>query len=949
MLGEAWVGRASRIVALLGVICLLLWSAILPSRACGAVAEAPAFASSAALADSLPDWGVPPSDLKTDDLWSAGFRYEGGLDGLVTAVVEFEGELVAVGGFTSGDGVALNHVGRWDGATWRPMGAGLPSTMFALAVYGGQLFAGGYRWDGADWVDVLQTDGTVLALVVQGSDLIAAGAFTQAAGQPVNRILRWDGSAVHALGDGLDNDVYALAAGPQGLFAGGLFSHAGGVPAARVARWDGASWSPLGEGIGGDQEWCCDEYYHPVHFSPYVGALAIYGGDLVVGGRFATAGTDTIHSLARWDGAAWHALGGDISDFICTVDPIGNGTCSSPSVTALLPRGDELIVAGSFWRVGSQEAINIASWDGQTWHALGPGLGAGNFESEVGSGVSDLATFGDRLVAGGFFFNSGSSSLNRLAVWDGTSWSRAYSLGLGLDGEVRDMLVDDGRLIVAGGFNHAGDLAAGAIAAFDGEHWAPFGGAGAPGASFVSGIFALARFEGDIIAAGYFGTIGGVAALNVARWDGLAWHAMGAGIPREVGCLAVHDGALYAGTETRWSTNTSARVYRWDGAAWQCDVTVTYAGLARIAAMASYGGRLIVGGSFAVANGDSMGKLFSWDGATCRPLGGGIGGGYGVLSMANQGADLLVGGGFYTAGGLRATYIARWDGTSWSALGPGLNGGTSHYGVYDILVRGDQVFAFGNFTSAGDQPITRVAMWNGREWRGFGAGVGSVVFSGALLDGDLYVGGAFNRAGTQVAANFARWREPGLPVYLSGFTAAREARGARLAWQVNGAAGEDGFHVWRQEAGLDRVRLTTTPLPVLTSREFFDATAPAAAADYWLQEVTADGLESWYGPARLPAIRIPTALVLSQNHPNPFNPRTSFSFSLPQPTRTTLGLYDQRGRLVRTLIDAVLPAGEHAVDWDGRDARGAAVASGTYIARLVTEQGTRTSKVTLAR
>lgn len=947
MSGEAWAGRASRIVAFPGVICLLLWSATLPSRACGAVAEAPAFAFPAALADSLPDWVVPPSDLKTDDLWSDGFRYEGGPNGRVNAVVEFEGELVAAGGFTDVGGVPLNHVGRWNGATWRPMGAGLPSTAYALAVYGGQLFAGAYRWDGADWVDVLQTDATVLALVVQGSDLIAAGYFTQAAGQPVNRILRWDGSTVHALGEGLDNAAYALAAGPQGLYAGGSFRHAGGVPADRVARWDGASWWPLGEGIGGEQEWCCDNYGEPSHFGAHVFALAIHGGDLVVGGQFTTAGTDSIHSLARWDGAAWHALGGDIRDFVCAMDMGMDTWCWSPYVTALLPRGNELIVSGSFVRVGGQAAINIASWDGQTWRGLGPGLGS--LEVESGSAVRALATFGDRLIAGGSFLYSERSSLTRLAAWDGTSWSRAYPLGLGLDGEVRDMLVDGGRLIVAGGFKHAGDLAAGAIAAFDGENWTQFGGTGVPDASFWSGIFALTRYEGDIIAAGCFESIGGVAALNVARWDGLAWHALGAGIPRRVGCLAVHDGTLYAGTETRWTMSSTAFLYRWDGAAWQCDVTASVAGTARITALASYGGRLIVGGSFAVANGDSVRRIFSWDGATCRPIGGAAGG-WGVDCMAVQGDDLLVGGGFYTAGGLSARYIAGWDGTSWSALGPGLDGGVSLYGVYDILVRGDQVFAFGNFTSAGDQPVSRVAMWNGREWRGFGAGVGSqFAYAGALLNGDLYVGGDFQWAGTHVAANFARWREPGLPVYLSGFTAAREERGARLAWQVNGAGGEDGFHVWRQEAGLDRVRLTTTPLPVLTSREFFDATAPAAAADYWLQEVTADGLENWYGPARLPAIRIPTALVLAQNHPNPFNPRTSFSFSLPQPTRATLGLYDQRGRLVRTLMNAVLPAGEHAVDWDGRDARGAAVASGTYIARLVTEQGTRTSKVTLAR
>jgi len=50
-----------------------------------------------------------------------------------------------------------------------------------------------------------------------------------------------------------------------------------------------------------------------------------------------------------------------------------------------------------------------------------------------------------------------------------------------------------------------------------------------------------------------------------------------------------------------------------------------------------------------------------------------------------------------------------------------------------------------------------------------------------------------------------------------------------------------------------------------------------------------------------------------------------------------------------TLVNSVVAAGEQVVDWDGRDDGGQLVASGTYMARLVAEQGTRTSKLTMAR
>lgn len=69
-------------------------------------------------------------------------------------------------------------------------------------------------------------------------------------------------------------------------------------------------------------------------------------------------------------------------------------------------------------------------------------------------------------------------------------------------------------------------------------------------------------------------------------------------------------------------------------------------------------------------------------------------------------------------------------------------------------------------------------------------------------------------------------------------------------------------------------------------------------------------------------------------YPNPFNPRTTLRFALAAPARADLAVHDLAGRLVRRLVAANLPAGEHEVAWDGRDEAGRAVASGQYVARL---------------
>jgi hypothetical protein len=74
--------------------------------------------------------------------------------------------------------------------------------------------------------------------------------------------------------------------------------------------------------------------------------------------------------------------------------------------------------------------------------------------------------------------------------------------------------------------------------------------------------------------------------------------------------------------------------------------------------------------------------------------------------------------------------------------------------------------------------------------------------------------------------------------------------------------------------------------------------------------------------------------VLGQNRPNPFNPRTEISYSVPSRTLLNLRIYDVDGRMVRTLVDGVAEPGVHTVRWDGRDASGVSLPSGIYYYRL---------------
>ena len=89
--------------------------------------------------------------------------------------------------------------------------------------------------------------------------------------------------------------------------------------------------------------------------------------------------------------------------------------------------------------------------------------------------------------------------------------------------------------------------------------------------------------------------------------------------------------------------------------------------------------------------------------------------------------------------------------------------------------------------------------------------------------------------------------------------------------------------------------------------------------------------------------------VLDQNYPNPFNPSTSIRYVLPRSGKVSLRIYDQRGRLVRTLVDGAEEAGEWTVVWDGRSEDGMRVSSGVYLYQLKAGELVEHRKMTLVK
>jgi hypothetical protein len=93
----------------------------------------------------------------------------------------------------------------------------------------------------------------------------------------------------------------------------------------------------------------------------------------------------------------------------------------------------------------------------------------------------------------------------------------------------------------------------------------------------------------------------------------------------------------------------------------------------------------------------------------------------------------------------------------------------------------------------------------------------------------------------------------------------------------------------------------------------------------------------------------PTKFTLSGNYPNPFNPTTTISYSIPQDGNVELIVYNIRGQKVKTLISGTQPTGDYNVTWNGKDENDRSVSSGLYLYKLRSSGKTAVKKMLLLK
>ncbi len=711
--------------------------------------------------------------------WSPGFGIatfagDGSVVPTINSATQFDdgsgNALYIAGSFTRIGEQSIANVAKWDGRRWLDISAGITGDPSSFCVYddgrGKKLYAsdvaGVHRWDGTKWNSVggpmsplnfmvVHDDGSGAKLVV-ASDVVGSGGFSWS-------FAAWDGSSWSSFGDGFDGlsvDVFsALESFDDGtgaqLYAAGHFLDLAHARFENLERWDGAHWTSV-RGISKDG------------FVAYLSSLKAIdiGGrkSLFVGGDFDSVDGLPTHFVVERSGSKWI--------------PLSDGLKSEPGRFGVFDdgSGESLVTIdqGAFYFGG-----NIRAWNGTNWRSIGtcrgsvpftvggadfaqyddahgPGLVAfGGFKAINGCAVDDVAWYHDGcwrplergngisapvraltvlddgaeqvLCAGGDFSGAGRSTSRRvsgLATWNGSNWNSVASEANFYATSVQSVCSGSGienapTLFVGGLLNVAGSN----VAACVGDTWLPVG-RGVLGAT--TKVCALCEFDDGsgpaLYVGGSFAKAGSANVQGVARWNGIGWQAVGAGVASETHALASFDdgtGAKLVAAGINSAFGNRIDIESWNGAQWTLLAPITF------------------------------GKIY----ALC-------------VAHTASGRDLLyVGGDFTSIGGLKAKYIAMWDGRTWSKLDKGVDGPVD--ALASVMVNGRPVVvAGGEFTHAALQPAAHIAAWDGSSWSAMDAGTDGFVYALDEFDDGtgpaLYVGGSFQHAGLLPSSNIAKWR-----------------------------------------------------------------------------------------------------------------------------------------------------------------------------------------------
>lgn len=178
-----------------------------------------------------------------------------------------------------------------------------------------------------------------------------------------------------------------------------------------------------------------------------------------------------------------------------------------------------------------------------------------------------------------------------------------------------------------------------------------------------------------------------------------------------------------------------------------------------------------------------------------------------------------------------------------------------------------------------------------------------------------------------------------LPVQLVAFTASTTQQSAVLQWSTATEANCYGFEIERRAvsgqsavSGWQKIGFVagSGTSPSTHDYSFTDSRVESGRYAYRLKQIDQNGSFRYFGSAEVEVGLAPKALSLGDNYPNPFNPSTTLSFSVPQDGHATLRVFNVIGQEVATLYSGVAEAGKFYT----RSFDASRIPTGIYFARL---------------
>lgn len=697
-----------------------------------------------------------------------------------------------------------------------------------------------------------------------------------------------------------------------------------------AARWDGSQFYQLGEGIDGS-----------------VRSMATDGSNIYAGGEFTKSADQQLNYIGKFDGFNWQPLQEGSDGAI--------GTNSYVFDIALTSGG--IVAGGAFSTAGGVNANYIAGYNNTTssWNNYGSGMN--NYVRTVALGL-------DGIYAGGDFTQANGFDKMRIAHWTGDDWE---SVAGGSGSTVLNLEVTSGGQLYATGNFFSGVY--NSPAKYMGTYWEPLGDS-----TLNLDVQSMASMNTDLYIGYQSGNLSGTYAPGIAKWDGAKWRGLGNGVgtwwsqESTVRSFAKMGDDLYIfGTFQTAGTDSIIALARWDGQKWnRLGIGFKNAQYASGYALQPDASNLYLAGEFNEAGDVADTKnIAKWNGSSYEPLATGLDDR--VYDLEIMGEDLYAGGRFFFAGDSVLRSIGRWDGSAWHPLHYGLNNN-----VYALKAANNRLYVGGAMTGYYEENFSTVELhylcyWDGNNWNDLGGGVSEGSSAGFntkveaidYLNGKLYIGGDFTKAGSVSANNIAMWDGENwyaMGAGLDGEVTAILANGTDVyaGGNFTTTAGDTVFSIAKWNGSSWEALGTGLRLNL-----WFVATARVDALfgddnglwiggnfshagenfshsiAYWSDFVLSSTEQPYYQP---------NVFELKQNYPNPFNPETTIEYSIEKASRVKLEIFDLLGRKIKTLVDAKQNPGLHKVEFNGQN-----LSSGVYFYRITTDQRSAAKKFVLLK